>query len=109
MKKEEDKKLFNDIKDRIDRSTNDILYNPDVGANLECVDLVSSVSSEEVIDEVLLLLRRKLTARQVKLVFLTLSLIETLVKNCGQNFHTCINKEPFIKVDQSLSTYSFSD
>jgi hypothetical protein len=78
---------FLEIKQAVDKATNDLLLHPDWEAVIQCCDKVNGLLDEEIMKEVIFLLRRKLgsvatilnpvSAKQVQL---TLNLVEALVK-----------------------------
>ena len=79
------------------RATNDIFLRPDVSANIDVVDLINNVQIESVISETINLLKRKLQSSNSEVVSLTLSLCETIVKNCKESFYLAINDYNFMK------------
>lgn len=97
------KSRFNDIKKIVDRATNDLLMRADWEAVLQCCDMVNGCLDDDVINELVFLLRRKLGSIatiinpvSIKQVQLTLSLTEALVKNCGTRLHRGVNDETFM-------------
>lgn len=91
-----EKVQFDEIKPLINNATNEMLLRPDWDANIRIVDLVNAMNNQTAVNEVVFLLRKKLGSGQPQIVFLTLTLIETLVKNCGTSVHVAINESSFI-------------
>ena len=89
--------MLDEVKAVVESATNELLLRPDWDSNLSCVDLVNNILSQAVINEIFFLLRKKFNSNTAKVVFLDLTLIEALVKNCGPRVHTAINQESFIK------------
>ena len=81
---------FLDIKSAADRATNDLLLHADWEAVLQTCDHVNGCLDDDIVKELIFLLRRKLgsvatilnpvSAKQVQL---TLNLVEALVKVCA--------------------------
>lgn len=84
-----------EIKVIVDRATDPLLLRTDWESNIRCSDLVNQQLSSEILAQVVFLLRRKLTSRQPKQVYLTIALVESLVKNCGTRLHAAVNNEAF--------------
>jgi len=97
------KSQFLEIKQSVDKATNDLLLHADWEAVLQCCDQVNGCLDTDIIAELVFLLRRKLgsvatilnpvSAKQVQL---TLNLAEALVKNCGTRLHRAVNDETFM-------------
>ena len=86
-----------EIKAIVDRATDPLLLRSDWESNIRCSDLVNQQLSSEIIGQVVFLLRRKLQSRQPKQAYLTIALVESLVKNCGTRLHAGINNEAFMQ------------
>eukprot|EP01041_Mallomonas_annulata_P001124 gene1124-2184_t len=91
------KQQFDEIKALIDNGTNEMLIQPDWDVNLRCCDLVKNVMDQDVIHEVVAAIRRKMNSKTHMKVFFALTMIETLVKNCGERMYVAINDEGFLK------------
>lgn len=59
-----------------------------------CSPLLNNISRRA---EIIFLLRRKLSSSKARTVYLTLSLVEALVKNGGNNVHAAVGNESFMK------------
>ena len=90
------KLCFDEIKTVVEAATVELLIRPDWEANIRCSDLVNAQVNPAVIGEVVFLLRRRLGSRHAKTVYLTIALVESLVKNCGTRLHAAVNDEPFM-------------
>ena len=94
----------------VDKATSDFLIRADWEANMECCDMINGCLNSRIIDEIVFLLRRKLgslstplTPAPIRQVSLTLSLVESLVKNCGTRLHKAINNVAFMKEMQNVA------
>lgn len=97
-----DKEAFANIKKQVKLSIAESLPSPDFIANVNCCNAVLSVintesHSNEILREVVFLLCKKLTSSVPKTDLLLLTLIETLMNTCGEDFHHAINCEYFVK------------
>eukprot|EP01038_Epipyxis_sp_PR26KG_P006122 gene6122-8438_t len=92
-----DRRRSDEIKDTIDKTSNHRLTASDWKLNLACVDLInSSETKPEVVVETILHIRKKITARSLQTILLTLHLLDYLVNNCGAKFHSALDNEPFL-------------
>ena len=64
---------------------------------MNCVDLMLTNRSQNVINEVFFLFRKKFGHRSPKVVYHTLVLIEAIVKNCGASIHAAVNNDAFMR------------
>jgi len=92
-----DRKKFDDTKELIDSATNDFLVRADWNANMGVVDKVNSLNNTTVLNEIMFLLRKKLSTKSAQTVGLTMQLIGSLVNNCGARFHAALNEEKFTR------------
>jgi hypothetical protein len=69
----------------VDKATSDMLIGPDWVLNLELCDVINSdpMQSRDVIKAV----KKRLSNRNPVVQLLTLTVLETLIKNCGENVH----------------------
>lgn len=89
--------MLDELKQHIDNATVDLLLRPDWEINIRVVDGVNACSSQSTINEIVFLIRKKFSASQPKTVYLALTLIEALVKNCGHRIYTAVNQDSFMK------------
>ena len=88
---------FEEVRVLIEQCCNDLLIRPDYDASMRCVDAVNNIRNPQVIEEVVYCLRQKMGARQsTRTVFMAVSLIEMLVKNCGMRLHAAIGQASFM-------------
>jgi hypothetical protein len=93
----DEKIQFETIKGKIDRCCNDLLISPIWETSIECVDIVNTIRSPPLMNEIFFLIRQKFGSRQTpKSVFLALTLAETLVKNGGSLVHKSISDYEFM-------------
>eukprot|EP00850_Spirogloea_muscicola_P009820 SM000056S17938 [mRNA] locus=s56:241113:246286:+ [translate_table: standard] len=69
----------------VDKATSDMLLGPDWGMNMEICDSLNHDPTHT--REVMKMLRRRLTNRNPKVQLLALTVLETMVKNCGDYVH----------------------
>lgn len=97
------------IKKAIDDSTNDYMIRPDRQANDTCVEQVkkttssNSINVDIVMKDVLLYFRRKFDAKQPKVVYLTLCLLDHLVRNCDHLFLRYVCDDSFLNIIEKLA------
>ncbi|KAK4794599.1 hypothetical protein SAY86_012593 [Trapa natans] len=70
---------------RVDKATSDLLMNPDWAMNLDICDYINSYPGHA--REFVKAVKRRLQHRSPKVQFLALTLLETMVKNCGDYIH----------------------
>jgi len=80
----------------LDNATNEILMSEDWNTNMVIVDAVNSCRSDDLMCEIVRQIRKKLQNRSLKTVSLALSLTETLMKNCEDDFYKQIATEKFM-------------
>ena len=85
------------LKVLVDNATVDMLLRPDWDLIIRIVDAVNSCSNQITINEIVFVIRKKFSSSQPKVVFLSLTLIEALVKNCGHRIYTAVNQDSFLK------------
>ena len=95
------------IRSLVDQATSEILNTVDWGANMSLVDEVNSTDSKEVLTETVRHIRKRIQSKSPNVVMTSLSLIETLVKNCHTAFHTQVATEKFME-SMSRVARSFS-
>ncbi|XP_069005542.1 target of Myb1 membrane trafficking protein isoform X1 [Embiotoca jacksoni] len=81
---------------RIERATSSSLPSEDWELNMEICDVVNS-SEEGPKDAVRAIKKRVVGNKNFKEVMLTLTVLETLVKNCGYRFHILVTTRDFIE------------
>ncbi|XP_069557339.1 target of Myb1 membrane trafficking protein isoform X3 [Brachyistius frenatus] len=81
---------------RIERATGSSLPSEDWELNMEICDVVNS-SEEGPKDAVRAIKKRVVGNKNFKEVMLTLTVLETLVKNCGYRFHILVTTRDFIE------------
>lgn len=75
----------------VDRATNDLLIGPDWGLNLEICDAVNYNPS--ISRDVVKALRKKLTSKNARVQILVLTILEMVMKNCGDSIHQMVGKD----------------
>ena len=90
--------VFNQIKTKIKLCSMESLGIPDVFANQSCRELIQSViashpDSDEILTEVVFYMAKKVPRKNPIVDYLLLSLIETLMVDCGEPFHLAMNSE----------------
>lgn len=79
----------------VDRATSEMMINPDWGVNMELVDIINTDPNTGCYDRVFKALRRRLWKPNPKIQLLTLTLLETCVKNTGTEFQTALSASDF--------------
>lgn len=74
------------INDLVDRATSDVLIGPDWALNMELVDVINSNPSVN-LEKATRALKRSLQSHNTKVQLLTITAIETCIKNCTRQFH----------------------
>ena len=82
------------IAEVIVRSTDPLLLGPDWAANLEVADLINTYESEGAKEAIKVLKRRLMMETRVQV--LSLTLIESLMKNCSTSFHVEVASRDFM-------------
>eukprot|EP01137_Pigoraptor_chileana_P003168 Opistho-2@42988 len=82
------------IGEKIDKATSDLLVAEDWGANLEVCDLVNAEDNgpRDAIKAII----RRLQNKNGQVQLYTLTLLESLVKNCGERFHVAVASKEFM-------------
>ncbi|KAK4752884.1 hypothetical protein SAY87_021682 [Trapa incisa] len=70
---------------RVEKATSDLLMNPDWAMNLDICDYINSYPGQA--REFIKAVKRRLQHKNPKVQFLALTLLETMVKNCGDYIH----------------------
>ncbi|XP_074311869.1 TOM1-like protein 6 [Silene latifolia] len=70
---------------RVDKATSELLVSPDWSINMEICDLCNS--NHWMAKDMLKSVKRRLQHKNPKVQLLTLTLLETMVKNCGEYIH----------------------
>jgi len=70
---------------RVDKATNELLLGPDWTLNIDICDAVNSDHGQA--KEVIKALKKRLQHKNANVQFLALTLLETLIKNCGDHVH----------------------
>eukprot|EP00608_Synchroma_pusillum_P009786 CAMPEP_0198422694 /NCGR_PEP_ID=MMETSP1452-20131203/2568_1 /TAXON_ID=1181717 /ORGANISM="Synchroma pusillum, Strain CCMP3072" /LENGTH=181 /DNA_ID=CAMNT_0044142969 /DNA_START=50 /DNA_END=591 /DNA_ORIENTATION=+ len=95
---------FDRIKSLADSATSDLLIQPSWDQNLQIVDAIQSTGSQDVVREAVYLCRKKLNSiRAPRVVYMTLVLVETLVKNCGERVHREVNDAGFMRTMMNVA------
>ncbi|XP_067427383.1 target of Myb protein 1 isoform X1 [Thunnus thynnus] len=81
---------------RIERATNSSLPSDDWALNMEICDVINS-SEEGPRDAIRAVKKRIVGNKNFKEVMLTLTVLETCVKNCGYRFHILVTTRDFIE------------
>ena len=79
----------------VERATSEMMINPDWGINMEAVDIINTNSTPACYERVFKALRRRLMKSNPKIQVLTLTLLETCVKNTGSEFQTALAASDF--------------
>mmetsp|Transcript_11454 Transcript_11454/g.26061 ORF Transcript_11454/g.26061 Transcript_11454/m.26061 type:complete len:524 (+) Transcript_11454:46-1617(+) len=80
----------------VENCTSDLLIGPDWGANMNVCDQINALG-EDGSREGLKCMRKRLKHKNPKVQILTLTLLETAMKNCGINFHLQVASSEFMK------------
>ncbi|XP_031571945.1 TOM1-like protein 2 isoform X2 [Actinia tenebrosa] len=81
---------------RIERATDGALASEDWALNLEICDIINE--TEEGPKDAIKAIRKRLTNnKNFKSVILTLTVLESCVKNCGHRFHVLVAKKDFLE------------
>eukprot|EP00619_Florenciella_sp_RCC1007_P017934 CAMPEP_0205943426 /NCGR_PEP_ID=MMETSP1325-20131115/60448_1 /ASSEMBLY_ACC=CAM_ASM_000708 /TAXON_ID=236786 /ORGANISM="Florenciella sp., Strain RCC1007" /LENGTH=216 /DNA_ID=CAMNT_0053314235 /DNA_START=17 /DNA_END=663 /DNA_ORIENTATION=- len=91
-----DKQKLETMKGLIDQATSDILNTVDWGANMQMVDEVNSTDNSDVLSEAVRLVRKRIQHKNPRVVMTSLTLTETLVKNCHTAFHKQVATKKFM-------------
>ncbi|KAL8141029.1 hypothetical protein V2J09_007050 [Rumex salicifolius] len=75
---------------RVDKATSDFLMAPDWTMNMEICDSVNA--NHGIAKEVVKAVKKRLQQKNPRVQMLTLTLLETLVKNCGDHIHFLISE-----------------
>ncbi|KAL6630992.1 hypothetical protein ACP70R_028332 [Stipagrostis hirtigluma subsp. patula] len=70
---------------RVDKATNELLLGPDWTLNIDICDAVNSDHGQA--KEVVKALKKRIQHKNSNVQFLALTLLETLIKNCGDHVH----------------------
>nr|CAB3461193.1 unnamed protein product [Digitaria exilis] len=70
---------------RVDKATSHLLQGPDWAVNLEICDTLNADRWQT--KDVVKAVKKRLQHKDPKVQFLTLTLLETMMKNCGENVH----------------------
>ncbi|KAI4331652.1 hypothetical protein MLD38_029817 [Melastoma candidum] len=70
---------------RVEKATSDLLINPDWTLNMNICDYANSYHGQA--RDILQAVKKRLQHKNPKVQFLTLTLLETMVKNCGDHVH----------------------
>uniref|UniRef100_A0A3Q4IF64 VHS domain-containing protein n=1 Tax=Neolamprologus brichardi TaxID=32507 RepID=A0A3Q4IF64_NEOBR len=81
---------------RIERATSSSLPSEDWEVNMEICDIINS-SEEGPKDSLRAIKKRIVGNKNFKEVMLTLTVLETCVKNCGYRFHILVTTRDFIE------------
>eukprot|EP00126_Sphaerothecum_destruens_P015854 Sdes_comp9922_c0_seq1m1464 len=87
--------IFGSVFERIlEKATSELLVEPDWASNLELCDMIrgEDATAKDAIKSV----RRRLQHRNPNVVLLTLTALETIVKNCGVEVHREISSKSFM-------------
>lgn len=87
--------LDKNITSIVERATSEMMINPDWGVNMELVDIINSQPTNPCYERVFRAIRRRLWKPNPKVQLLTLTLLETCVKNTGTEFHQALSISEF--------------
>ncbi|KAJ4779193.1 Target of Myb protein 1 [Rhynchospora pubera] len=79
---------------RVEKATSDLLLSPDWGLNMEICDSVNSDFGQA--KDVIKAIKKRLHHKSSKVQFLTLTLLETLMKNCGDYVHQQVHEREIL-------------
>ncbi|KAJ4733717.1 Target of Myb protein 1 [Rhynchospora pubera] len=81
--------------DLVDRATSDTLIGPDLTLNLEICDIVNQDMRRA--KDVVKALKKRISHKNAKVQILALSLLESLIKNCGEPVHAYVAEKDVLK------------
>jgi hypothetical protein len=81
--------------DLVDRATSDTLISPHWTLNLEICDIINQDTRQA--KDVVKALKKRISHRNPKVQMLALSLLESLLKNCGDFFHAYVAEKDILK------------
>jgi ribosomal protein S20 len=97
----------------VERATSELLAGPDWAINVDLCDVINNDPSQA--KDVIKTIKRRLTNRNPMVQLLALTLLETLIRNCGDNVHQHIQDREVLqemvkimKKKVSVSSFGFS-
>jgi hypothetical protein len=85
---------------KIEQATDPSLDQEDWALNMEICDMINESSSDQNSKDAMKAIRKRLTqyvGKNYSVILLTLTVLETCVKNCGKNFHLLVASKDFIQ------------
>ena len=79
-----------EMKQIVARATSDMMMTPDWGLTMQLVDLTNGTRDARVLTELVEMLRKRLAAKSLGHIPVTLDLVEALVKNGGLPVQTAL-------------------
>lgn len=85
---------------KIEQATDPSLDSEDWSLNMEICDMINESSSDANCKDAMRAIRKRLSqyiGKNYSVILLTLTVLETCVKNCGKNFHVLVANKEFIQ------------
>ncbi|KAH7388564.1 hypothetical protein KP509_16G081800 [Ceratopteris richardii] len=79
----------------VERATSDLLAGPDWGLNLQICDAINQNNSYS--RDVVKCIQKRLSSKSAKVQILTLTVLEMIIKNCGESVHQQVAEKGVLK------------